>query len=674
MNLGRKHYWLAGAAMALCMPATAMGQTTRSDEIVVVGRTIEETLPQELKKYGSDVEEITSAELRNQSFVDVSSALQMKTPGLFLAPRGGPFSYLDISLQGSRTQDILFLVDGVRINNRLYNTTVTDTLPASMVERIEVLKGGQSLFYGTQAAAGVINVVTRGYTDAFNGLITARSDTNDSWGADGYIRGKMGPGNFVLYASKDKSDGFQQYDVVQPSATDRDRGYDVSTIGAKYRINFTDQLSLDARYQYTDATLDYLQPRLTAFGENSREENLGSLALAYAPMESLEFQVKGYWYKWDSHYTDIFNVVGSPGATVVDSDNLFWGFEDKGVNALAKFMPGGPLEYLVGYDYQQYSGKDEVLLIAEKEETVHAFYGQLRTTDSFLENGAFAAGVRYNETGGANATVWNVSGHYNFTPYFYAEGLVGTSFLLPTAEQLYALDPCCAVGNSNIEPEESKNLNLSIGGTLDGEGVLQWQLTYFARDIDNLISDGSFADAGINPAIAYPTLDPADYGNGVYFNQEGTVETRGFEASAAARLGEAWTFQASYTHANAEVEGTSTQIARIPKDFVKAGANYVTPSGRWGADANVLWVGEQNSQSITGFGVVEYGDYTVVDLAAHYFIDEGLKHKITARLENAFDEEYATRVNSALRDTGGRFLFANRGVPQTFHLSYAYQF
>ncbi len=44
---------------------------------------------------------------------------------------------------------MLWLVDGVRINNRLYGgTTPLDTIPASMVERIEVLYGGQALFYG----------------------------------------------------------------------------------------------------------------------------------------------------------------------------------------------------------------------------------------------------------------------------------------------------------------------------------------------------------------------------------------------------------------------------------------------------------------------------------------------------------------------------------------------
>jgi vitamin B12 transporter len=80
------------------------------DVVVIVGQTIEETLPQELQKYGSDLEIVTSEEIRNQVYVDAQQAMQMKTPGLFVAPRGGPFSYMDISLQGSRTQDMLLLV------------------------------------------------------------------------------------------------------------------------------------------------------------------------------------------------------------------------------------------------------------------------------------------------------------------------------------------------------------------------------------------------------------------------------------------------------------------------------------------------------------------------------------------------------------------------------------
>ncbi|MBK8840208.1 MAG: hypothetical protein IPO30_16310 [Hyphomonadaceae bacterium] len=49
------------------------------------------------------------------------------------------------------------------------------------------------------------------------------------------------------------------------------------------------------------------------------------------------------------------------------------GLRGQGINALAKLTPGGPFEYVIGYDFQQYSGKDDVLLIAEQEEEVNAF-------------------------------------------------------------------------------------------------------------------------------------------------------------------------------------------------------------------------------------------------------------------------------------------------------------
>jgi vitamin B12 transporter len=690
-GFGSKAGLLAGAALGVVVMGAAHAQTAASgpaeaalevgrEQVVIVGVTIEETQPQELAKYGNDLTTVDSETIRNQGFVDASQTLQMKVPGLFLAPRGGPFSYLDISLQGSRTQDMLFLVDGVRINNRLYSGTITDTLPASMIERIEVLKGGQSLFYGTQAGAGVINVVTRGYTDEFNGMATVGGDTNKSLHLDAYVRGKAGPGNYVLYASQDKSDGFDAYSVVQPSATDRDRSYDVNSLGGKYRLEVSEKLSFDARYQHTDARLDYPGARLVAFSKNERDEDIASLGLNYDLSDVVRLQVKGYWHDWDSNYTTINNrvPVGS-GQTVIDRET-YWGYDDKGVNALATITPGGPFEYVVGYDYQQYSGKDEVLLIDEQTEEVNAVYAQLRTSDDFIKNAAFAVGVRHNDTGGVSKTVWNASGKYDFTGWLYAQANVGTSFLLPTAEQLYAVDPFSTLGNQNIEPEESKNVNVSLGGQhTAGETGLGWQATYFARDIENLIGFADFVNLADFRA-RYPGLqtdpDPSTPGNeyfenGYYTNVAGTVEVRGFELLATAHRGP-FSGMASYTHTDTKMAGSANQLARIPVDFAKLGGGY--DGGRWGADVSLLWTGEQTS-NVNGFGAVNYGDYTVVDIAAHVFLDANQMHKVTARLANAFDEEYATRVNSGLIDgSTRRFLFANRGQPQTFHLTYSYAF
>ena len=99
----------------------------------------------------------------------------MQVPGLYVAPKNGAFDYINCSLQGSRCEDILWLVDGVRTANRLYNTTTPlDTIPASMIERVEVLYGGQGIFYGTQSVAGVVNVVTKSFSGDPTGQLQPR--------------------------------------------------------------------------------------------------------------------------------------------------------------------------------------------------------------------------------------------------------------------------------------------------------------------------------------------------------------------------------------------------------------------------------------------------------------------------------------------------------------------
>jgi vitamin B12 transporter len=120
----------------------------------------------------------------------------MLVPGLHLTTQAGAFSYVNVQMQGSRSSDILWTMDGVRINNRLYNgTSPADTLPAGMIERTEVLKGSHGLMYGTQAIAGVINVVTRGFSATTDGSVTVGTGSHGLQRINGYVRGALGQDN-----------------------------------------------------------------------------------------------------------------------------------------------------------------------------------------------------------------------------------------------------------------------------------------------------------------------------------------------------------------------------------------------------------------------------------------------------------------------------------------------
>ncbi len=135
---------------------------------------------------------------------------------------------------------------------------------------------------------------------------------------------------------------------------------------------------------------------------------------------------------------------------------------------MAKIVPVTGVETYIGYDVQSYGGRDDVLIIAQQKETTQAVFGQVRLTPDLLPNTHLAAGLRYNSPDkGDSATVWNVSGQYDFTPTLFVRGATGASFRLPDAESLFANDPLFnnEIGNPNLKPETATNLNGSIAAS-----------------------------------------------------------------------------------------------------------------------------------------------------------------------------------------------------------------
>jgi vitamin B12 transporter len=654
---------LASAAVAANVEAQARDNT--ADELYVIGQRLEETTPQQLAELGNRLVTLTADQLRLGGFDDLGQSLQMAVPGLYVAPKNGAFDYINCSLQGSRCQDVLWLVDGVRTSNRLYATTTPlDTIPANMIERVEVLYGGQGIFYGTQSIAGVVNVVTKSFSDRPTGSLGLGLDENDGRHLNGDYRTAIGKHQVAFYVSKDQADGFQPFPSsdIEPSATDRKRGYDSLIVGAKYGYNFSDESRLTLLYQRTDNDLDFLRPYETAVGKNERSDDWITAKWDRSLGTNADLYVKGYWHDWDSHFTEIFNDLDANGALTgtrtVDSDHLFWGFKDYGVTAVAQFRNPGSFAYAVGYDYQRFWGEDEVWLIEDKTETAQAVYGQIRTTREQLKNTNLALGLRYNKTSGTfDGTVWNFSGQHDFTSSFYLRGQIGTSFRLADAEQLYVHD-CCEVGNPNLEPEESTNVEVGIGGRSDAARGVSWQLIAFSREITNLI-DIDYSQA------AFP--------DGIYENVGGKIKAHGWEVGVNVGLSEAMTLGLDYTSSVAK-DVLGAQLQDNPKSFYKLDWTYRGTSTPLDFSVALLHVGEV-FDNVSSFGSIEHGDYTVIDIGAGYYLDRERHHRIGARLENALDEAYATSLGRGIRDVDGSFYaYRNLGTPRTLHATYTYSF
>jgi vitamin B12 transporter len=655
---------LAGSAlllMAQALPAATSGATVKNDpeldEVVVSGR-LEETLPQDLAKYGSRVETITSDQVQRGGYNDIAQAVQALTPGMYISPLSGAFDYVELSFQGSRASDVLWLVDGIRINNRLYSTTTPlDTLPAHLVERIEVLEGGESLFYGTQSVAGTVNIATKQFSDKPEGQIELGGDSNDGKHLNGFFRTAVGEHRFAVFASKDKADGFQPFsdEDYQPSSTDRNRGYDVTNYGLKYAYDFGTAVRTSFGYQHTDATLDYARPANIASASNDRDEDLLTAKVDIASGEHLQLYIKGYYHDWDTLYNEVDNVPG--GGTEVISDNEFWGFEDYGANLLAKFTPGGALEYLAGWDYQHYSGEDQVFLIAPLAETVQAPFAQVRTSAAWNPNLHLSLGARYNKPdSGQSATVWQATGHWDISPGLFARTNFGTAFRLPDAYELFVIDPCCEQGNPNLKPERSKYLNLSIGGRSGAaEAGFGWELVGFFRDVEDLI------DIVTGP-------DEID----TLANIDGTTKVRGGEIILSGHLASGLSANASFTMTDAKPAGSSEQQQETPKTLAKLAINYAPRSGSLFAGATLMHTGDV-FRSAAG-SRINYGNYFVLDLNAGLRFGAQKRHRLSLRLENALDETYASRVRTGETDAGDEYAYSFLGTPRTLHASYAYEF
>lgn len=651
------------AALTIAPRAIAQGNTQTLQEVTVTGN-LEAQVPFDLQQVGVQVDSISIQQIQNNAYIDTAGALEYQAPGLYLTSKNGPFDYVNASLLGSRTEDILWLVDGVRINNRLYaGTTPLDTMPAAMIQQIQVLQGGQALFYGTEAVAGVVNIITKSFSNTAGGDLSIGADTNDGRHFDGFARDAIGPNQFVLYASGDKSPGFRPFreQDYQPSGTDRRRAYDVLTIGGKYARQFGHAVRVSVDEQHTDARLDFARPYLFYTEYNERAEDLVTAKVDATLNENVEIFVKPYYHLWHSHVTEINNTIPPSSNLVLTQNHLPWGYVDYGANALAKLDFGRYFEYFAGYDLQRYGGSDASLVITQHDETTNAVFAQIRTSPKLFPKLRLAVGARFNEPSvGQSATVWNASGKYSFGAGMFLQGQAGSAFRLPTAEELFANDPNDERGNPNLKPETSNNANLSLGQDTElGSMQASWEVTAFYRDVRDLIDYISF-DAATNQSV--------------FGNIPGTIHMKGGEVTLDVAPTPFVTGHLDFTYSHSIDPTTGRQIERVPDKLLKFQLDLHPTTVPLGATATVQHVGTVYQTGLWD-GTESYGNYWVFNLAGRWFLDPERHNRLDLSLENVTNRVYATGLGTGVRDVdGSNYTYWDLGVPRTLRLEYTYSF
>ena len=610
---------------------------------IVSAPSVESSTVAAMAQYGSNVNVVSREQIeRAGPSADVSRVMQMFIPGLYVAPKNGPFDYGTYSLLGGRNDDTLILLDGVRLNNRLYGGLYLDTLPANAIERIEVLKGGQSLLFGTQAVSGVINIVTRSpQTRAAAGEVNMGLDTFGGTTGDARVEKIFSNGwgdlGVLAYVSRNASEGYQPFrNRDMKNVTDKKRSYEVTTFGTKAVQSFGDDSRLELFYQYADANLDFARPVASHKTTNDRVQQIATATFEQSLNEHLSYFVKGHINDWDTRYTRINNQDG--GATQIINHDDYWGFTDWGVQAEGKAeLPGGHV-VIVGSDNQWFKGQDDVLVIDDNKAQAHALYSQLRPQIDALPDWHPSLGVRHEAmSGGDSATVGMLTSLYNLNDHWALRGQYGTAYKLPNAEQLF-VNEADEQGNRHLKPEKSRNAELGVDYTGQlAERDFSASVTLFKRKITDLI-----------------TLDDVQWVNG-----QGQIQMRGFEADARLALNDQWSIQADMTR-NLTESRAGVTLNDIPSFFARSRIGFESQNRLWGAGAALRYI-----RDVVSAKQVEYGHYSVVDADAYRYLDSAHQHRLSLLVENLFDRDYITsRANNV----------DNLGRPFTAEVRYRYRF
>ncbi len=590
---------LSSAALVAFGTTMAVAQETfELDEIIVSGGLS----PIAAQEYGRSVSVVTAQEIQDRGISSVVDALRA-LPGVSVSSAGSGF--VQVRMRGGEARHTLVLLDGVQLAGGEGEYTFSG-LQTTNIERIEVLRGPQSVAYGSNATTGVINIITRKgqvgktYDGTFEvGGATAgsvflsrrnerggislsmsrRSDPSYDQSGDGGERDKLDRLTAVLSGDYLVTDAVKLGFVLRRSKEYFD--FDATNFGA------TDADS----YIVDDATLMGHSKEVigTVFAEYTMLEGRLVHRLALERTENKARRDGAPQTQTDANAVKYRLSYGLDGNTVAQADHL--------LNLLL----------------ESHSDSSPMTPLYERSSKSVAIEYRARLASGL----DFQAGVRHdNNDQFEDATTWNVAMSYMVpNTEIRLHSSMGTGVLNPSYFSLYA-NAFGYTGNPDLNPEHNKSFDIGAEfPVLGGRGTVD--VTYFDETLTDEIS-------------------PVSLGGGAftYGNQTGDSTRKGVEIAGNLQATDAVALRMSYTYLDAKNPDGSVEIRR-PRHELSLGATVKTFGGRGQVAVDLRHVsGNYDTQFFGSYSTVELPAYTTVDVAAEYEVND--RYTVTARVTNLF--------------------------------------
>ena len=579
---------------------------------------------------------ITADEIRRAGASDVNQAIR-KIGGVYgrQSLDGSPDFGLDLRGFGSNSsQNLVVVLDGVRLSENELSGAVLSTIPIETVERIEIIRGGASVLFGEGATGGVIQIVTKRLTkDSKRGSVSAelgqfglrdlRASAAQAW--DGVA--------LDAAIGHQSTDNYRDHNDFKSNAFSGGATWAYAGGRAGVRIDSARQDS-----QFPGSL------KLAQFQANPRQSNtpddFGSLdsdrATAFIEQRVGTFDVAAELSHREktvkSNYVFVFS--GQKTVSKATYDSKQTQFSPR-VRQLAQF-DGMLNELVAGIDLIRWSRTtDADYSKADASQKSKAIYLRDEIKWDAAHNGRLAVGARHEvfdkdyvdplsfsspapESSSQSQNAWDVQGSYSVLPLVNLYAKAGQSYRVANADEN-------SYRSSTMVLKVQTSHDLEAGATIGGADQ---QLT--ARVFRHKLKNEIFFDPTLNFGVN-TNLDP--------------TKRQGVEIDAQSRIAADWRVTGHAQHVDAKfTEGPNAgrEMVLVPKNILSARLSWV-PGGGQSADVGVQWVDSQRYGSDFANGcVARIPSYTTLDaryarkIGAWEFALSGLNLTDKQYFSNAF--------------------------------------
>ena len=601
----------------------------------------------------ADVTTITSEDIERAGSSSLPELLQ-RQPGIEISNLGGPGKVSTLSLRGTSSTHSIVLIDGMRVGAATSGFSAIEHIPLSQIEKIEILRGPASSLYGQDAIGGVIQIFTKKGVDGFKPYVGIGYGSYKTSNFQSGIRGGNNQTTYAINFSAMNAGGFSAFapnpnnTIANTANLDKDgyKNYSLSSslnhkINQDYEIDFQYFLS-KGKSKFDNQFADF-----SPFVDYKNETKQESYAV------NLKGQINNVWQSSIK--------IGQSIDKYLDKQkwNPAIGFIDYTAPPVGCGGPCGAqdstLQDLYKTTQNQFAWQNNINLPRGSLTLIYDFLEQkIKTTDLYEKNKRTNHGVmvgysliedKHNfqsnlrkdfNTAYDDAVTGNIGYAYSINSNWTIASSYGTAFVSPSFNYLYSLADKYALGNPNLKPEKSKNIEASIRYKDDSGSI---SLTMFQNKIDDF--------------IIYSNPSYTEYSRTTTQNLN-KVEIQGLTISGDQFFGHLQ-IKGSVTTQSAKNEDTDKYLPRRATALGNLNLNYYI--GYWN-------IGLEETFSDKRFddkeNTVKLSGYALTNIVADYKINDKLK--LNLKLNNVFDKDYslAAEGTSGFKyQTPGRSLFTN---------------